>query len=261
MTDGFSRGSASIEKSLALFIAVVEDEGATSLATLATRLGTPRATAQRMASAFLRAGLLSRVGRGRYGPGLTLARFAALDTRAVLAQVSRDLVRDAARKLGATVHLGVLENDMVTYVVKAHGGGPPVLTSELIQLEAYCTGIGKVLLAHRDPPSVDAYLAAGPFVALTTNTITEPDALRAELMQVIAQGYAVDDAELQDDLYCLAVPIYGPGGEVVAALSASNVGDSARDMACLKSLADCATRIGRGLGAVLEGGRRQDLFN
>jgi DNA-binding IclR family transcriptional regulator len=249
MSDRTPRGAASIEKSLALFTAVVQDDGATSLATLAFRLGTPRATAQRMASAFLRAGLLSRVGRGRYAPGLTLARLVVADERAVLAQVSRDLMRDLSRKLGATVHLGVLENDMVTYVVKEYGGGPPVLTSELIQLEAYCTGIGKVLLAHRDRPSVEAYLAAGPFVALTANTITEPGALSAELTQVKSQGYAVDDAELQEDLYCLAVPIYGPGGDVVAALSASKAEDNWRDPACLKSLADCARRIGRGLGA------------
>jgi len=249
VTNSSPRGAAAIEKSLALFAAVVDDAGANSLATLAARIGTPRATAQRMASAFLRAGLLCRIGRGRYASGLTLARLAVADERSVLAQVSRALLLQLSRQLRATVHLGVLENDMVTYVVKAHGGGPPVLTSELIQLEAYCTGIGKVLLAHRGAPAIDAYLAAGPFVALTANTLTEPGALRAELLQVIAQGYAVDDAELQDDLYCLAVPVYGPGGKVAAALSASKAGARWREPACLDALADVARRIGAGLGA------------
>lgn len=137
---------------------------------------------------------------------------------------------------------------MVTYLVKEHGGGPPVLTREMIQLEAYCSGIGKVLLAHLDDAARDAYLAAGPFVALTGKTTTDPDALRTVLGRIRAQGYAVDDAELEDDLYCLAVPVRGPGGEVLAALSASSRSNTPIDPALLGRLQTCAASVERRLG-------------
>jgi IclR family transcriptional regulator, acetate operon repressor len=249
MNNGLSRGVAAIEKSLELFLSVVDDAGRTPLSVLATRLGLPISTAQRIVAAFVRSGLLNRVERGRYAAGLRLAGVAGVaEVRQVLIAASRPLLRRLAREIGATVHLGVLEGDMVTYLVKEHGGGAPVLTREMIQLEAYCSGIGKVLLAHLDDAAREAYLAAGPFVALTGKTMTDPDTLRTVLRRIRAQGYAVDDAELEDDLYCLAVPVRGPGGEVLAALSASSRSTTPIDLTLLDRLRACSTGVERRLG-------------
>lgn len=250
MTTGQLRGAASLEKGLELFQSLIADGGATPLSALARRAAIPPSTAQRIAAAFVRQGLLSRVARGRYVAGVRLARLAQTkDVNAVLIAAGRPLVRALSRDIRTTTHLGVLEGDMVTYLVKEHGGGLPVLTRELIQLEAYCSGIGKVLLAHLDPVRQDAYLAAGPFVALTARTTTDPRTLRALLRRIRRQGYAVDNAELEDDLYCLAVPVVGAGGEVVAAVSASFRSAEPVDLAVLEPLRRCATRIGRRLGA------------
>jgi IclR family transcriptional regulator, acetate operon repressor len=94
-----------------------------------------------------------------------------------------------------------------------------------MQLEAYCSGIGKVLLAHLPKAACEDYLAAGPFVALTSRTIVDPDLLRAELANVRHQGFAVDNHEVAEDLRCIAVPLRRPDGEVVAAVSVSQLGD------------------------------------
>jgi DNA-binding IclR family transcriptional regulator len=56
---------------------------------------------------------------------------------------------------------------------------------------------------------------------LTANTITDPAAYLAELEQVRAVGYAVDNAEHEDFIHCIAAPIRGPRGTVVAAVSMS----------------------------------------
>jgi DNA-binding IclR family transcriptional regulator len=246
MNDDLSRGVAAIDKGLGLFISLVEDGGQTGLSTLAVRAGLPISTAQRMVAAFVRRGLLSRIGRGRYAGGVRLAGLARLgdvDPRGRLIAASRPPLQTLAKALGTTVHLGVLEGDMVTYLVKAHGGGPDLLTSEMSQLEAYCSGIGKVLLAHLPDAAQQAYLAGGPFVALTPNTLTDPLALARTFQEIAARGYAFDHAELQDNLYCIAVPVRGYDGRVVAALSASSRADLSGDPGRLDRLCACADQI------------------
>jgi DNA-binding IclR family transcriptional regulator len=110
---------------------------------------------------------------------------------------------------------------MVTYRLKTGRGAKNLFTRTGLQLEAYCSGIGKVLLAHLPAAERRAYLAAGPFVALTPNTITDPAVLASTLDEVRAQGFASDDGEIVEDLVCLAVPIRAPDGRVPAAISVS----------------------------------------
>ena len=137
-----------------------------------------------MVAAFERGGLVVRGERGRYGAGLGLAELSALYRQAgrFLARAGRPELRRLAREMKRTAHLGVLEADaMVTYLVKEAAGNMPIFTREMLQLEAYCTGVGKVLLAHLDDSAREIYLAGGPFVSLTDNTLTDPGLLRAEL--------------------------------------------------------------------------------
>ncbi|MFA5121967.1 IclR family transcriptional regulator [Zavarzinia sp.] len=239
-------GSQAVDRALALFALVLKDRGRSSLAVLAARLDLPLSTAHRMVAAFVRQGLLMRGARGHYVAGMALVE-AVPDRRSALIQASRPLLRRLARAEKRTAHLGILEADMVTYLVKEQGGGPPVFTREMMQLEAYCTGIGKVLLAGLDAPLRERYLAAGPFVPLTPTTLTDPAALRAELAAVARQGHAVDDAEMAENVRCLAVPVHDGTGRVIAAISLSRTGGEASgsdDAApLLAAMTDCVAGI------------------
>ncbi|MDR3509218.1 MAG: IclR family transcriptional regulator [Caulobacteraceae bacterium] len=244
------QGAAALERGLVLLDQILEGGPTASLAQIADRIPMPISTAQRLVAVFVRQGLLCRVGPGRYAGGVRMAQWNShCDWHESLAEAARPLVTALARAVGATVHCGVLEAGMVTYLVKAHGGGQPVLTSEQSQLEAYCSGIGKALLAHQSAELQEAYLAAGPFVALTDRTTTDPDQLRRLFEQILAQGYAVDDAELQPGLYCLAVPVWAAGERVVAAVSISMRSDAPVSLTLLDPLKDCARRLGRRIGA------------
>jgi DNA-binding IclR family transcriptional regulator len=250
MQNGTASGAASIDKAVRLLLHVLEHgapaQGGALLSAQAARAGIPPSTAQRIAATLLRHGMLSRVGHGRYTVGLRLAELAGgVDRRAVLAATGRPLLRRLAARIGATVHLGVLDADMMTYLVKEHGGGAAVLTSEMSQLEAYCSGIGKVLLAAMPEAARETYLRAGAFVALTPNTITDPVLLRAELARVASRGHALDNGEVEDGLYCLAVPVRGPGGDVIAALSASTHQRGDNTPARLRLLHACAEAISK----------------
>lgn len=235
------------DKSVALLGMILGDDGRTPLRDLAARLGMPLSTAYRLLAAYRKAGLVGTVGRGRYAAGLELVDLAArADRHAILAGAARSSLRKLARALRRTVHLGILENDMVTYLVKEQGGGPQLFSRAGMQLEAYCSGVGKMLLASLPEPERERYLAAGPFIALTRRTITDPDILREALAAVRRQGYAIDDEEVAEGLRCLAAPVRSRSGAVVAAVSVSRAvmpGERAAEAEILSALRDCCREI------------------
>lgn len=222
---------SSLERGLILLKAVIRDGGASSLSAIARQEGVPVASAHRLAASLVAAGFLRPSGYARHLPGAELQVLAPLiGEREVLAAAARPALERLAARSGNVVQLGVFEADMVTYLVKAGQSADALFTKVGMQLEAYCSGIGKVLLAALPEAEKSRYLASGPFVALTERTIIDPALLRGELDQVEARGCALDDEEIVPGLQCLAVPVRNGAGEVVAAISTSRAagGDLAR---------------------------------
>jgi len=252
--------STSLEKGLALFYLIARDQGQTPLKALTAELELPRSTLYRLTSMLEHAGLIARLERQHYDVGLPLA--AALSTitaNSQLARLCRPALRQLARDCRGTAHLGVMENEMVTYLVKENASDMPdavFITRENTQLEAYCSGIGKVLLAWLPEAELTRYLAGGPFVALTQRTITDPAVLRAVLMNVKEAQFARDDGEIVDHIYCLSVPIRRASASVSAAISIAFSKNTERhfdEATCLAHLRRCASKLSR----ILEPGAQE----
>lgn len=210
-----------LDKGLRVLGEILADQRTRSLAEIALDLGIPVSTVHRLVKTLERRGFLIRAARGRLLPGMALKRLASdYPLNDVLAQVGRPPLKILARQTGRAAHLGVLEGDMVTYLVKEAAPQTHLFTREAMQLEAYCSGIGKVLLASLSHHDRETYLDGGPFVPLTSNTITDVDDLRAELHIVAVREYAIDNAEVADGLRCVAIPLRHDG-TVIAALSLS----------------------------------------
>jgi IclR family transcriptional regulator, acetate operon repressor len=239
------------EKGMVLLARVIRDKGNSSLRDLASELDIPLSTAYRLISAQKRAGLLRAAGRGRFSAGRELLDLASgFDARLELAEAARPHLRRLARQLRRTVHLGVLENDMVTYLVKEQGGEAKIFTLEGMQLEAYCSAIGKTLLAALENDERERYLTAGPFVALTPQTITDSGELRKSLEAIQKFEYAVDHEEVSEGLRCIAIPLRDRCNHTVAAVSVSQTtcsGALIEDQVLLASLQECVGRIGKSL--------------
>lgn len=213
---------AAPERTLMLLEAVVADGGLSSVAALARAAGVPIASAHRHIAALVSLGYLVPAGYGRHLPGLKLRALAnKIDDRQIMINAAAPILERLASRSGCVAQLGVFENDMVTYLVKAGQSAGDLFTKVGMQLEAYCSGIGKVLLAHLSAQAQADYLAGGPFIALTDRTITDPALLKAALEEAATQGFAVDDEEVVPGLQCVAVPVRNGRGEVVAAISAS----------------------------------------
>jgi IclR family transcriptional regulator, acetate operon repressor len=205
-----------------LLEAVVRDGGRSSVAALARIVGIPVASAHRHIAALVSVGYLSPADYGRHLPGPKLRALADLmQGDLLLTNAARPILDRLAARTHCIVQLGIFENEMVTYLVKAGKSSDALFTKVGMQLEAYCSGIGKVLLAHLPAKAQAGYLAGGPFIALTEQTITESRLLKAELEQVAAQDFAVDDEEVVVGLQCVAVPVRDQDGMVIAAISAS----------------------------------------
>jgi IclR family transcriptional regulator, acetate operon repressor len=203
-------------------IEAVAAEGVCSLATVAERTGISFSAVHRLAQLLIERGYLIAARRGAYclGPS-ALALGTAISPHKMLETVGRPILDALAREISAPVHLGIFEDDMVTYLVKSRHGRMDLFSIEGMQLEAYCSAIGKVLLAHQPQEQIDRYLGRGELVALTPNTFTDPEDLRRELALIRARGWALDNEEILPGLRCLARPVTDAKGAVLAALSIS----------------------------------------
>jgi IclR family pca regulon transcriptional regulator len=93
------------------------------------------------------------------------------------------------------------------------------------RLPAFCTSMGRVLLASLAPEDLESYLSQTQLIRFTERTIVSVEKLRQLLRLVSRNGYAMVDQELELGLRSMAVPIQNPNGKIVAAL---NVGAHAQ---------------------------------
>jgi len=200
-----------------------QDEWLTSCE-LSRRAKLPEASGYRLIQTLEQIGAVVRGPNGRYRPGMLLVSLAQkVAIGDLLREASQEIMTEVANRLNLTMHLGILEGGMVTYIAKVCTPTSLALHTLLgSQLEAYCSGLGKVLLAALPPDQLEGIILDGTLVALTPHTITDRAQLRLELDCVRKRGYAVDDCEIRSDMRCVAVPVHGSEEHVVASLSATD---------------------------------------
>jgi IclR family KDG regulon transcriptional repressor len=86
-------------------------------------------------------------------------------------------------------------------------------------LPAYCTGLGKTLLAFQPDADVASWVSTQRFPAITPNTITSGKKLLKQLREIRERGYGLDIEEREKGVCCIAAPIRNHTGDVVAAIS------------------------------------------
>ena len=152
--------------------------------------------------------------------GIELGASTRVDTRV---RPSDDAVRALAQRLLRAERPVIIVGDEILYVARS-STNRRIMSVDLsigTRLPAYCTSMGRVMLAHLPPADLDAYLARVKLVAHTNRTLIAPDRLRRELAQVAASGRAIVDQELELGLRSIAVPVRDLAGKVVAAMNIS----------------------------------------
>ncbi|NNF70777.1 MAG: IclR family transcriptional regulator [Rhodobacteraceae bacterium] len=182
----------------------------------------PKATLYRLVQTLTNQGLLAYdPDRQTYAPGLRLVQLAhAAWEQSSIAPVARPFVDKLARKVGQTVHLAQLDHGHVLYVDKRDPAQPIAMFSQAGRVgPAYCTGVGKAMLAFLPEDELERVLQMQSFHRFTEHTLGTPEELKAELAAIRARGYAFDREEHEPRIICIAMPILTRSGRVLGAMS------------------------------------------
>lgn len=182
----------------------------------------PKATLWRFLRTLCGRGMLSfDPERRTYQLGMRLVRLAHTAwEQSSLAPVARPHLESLSRAVRETVHLAQLDSAHVLYIDKIGMESPVAMYSEAGKIgPAYCTGVGKVMLAYLEEPVLSEMLAQQSFHRFTDTTIVTERGLRDELTGIRASGYAVDREEHERGIVCVAAPILSPGRSVLGGLS------------------------------------------
>ena len=213
--------SQSVDRALTLLDGLAD--GRKTLDELAERLGVHKSTVLRLLRTLQGHRFVQRDGVRYYRLGTALFElsFRALQDRDVRRAVEPAL-RELNARTGHTVHLASYEDGEVIYIDKFESNHNVRMYSRIgRRAPLHCTAVAKVLVAAM-PDERRREIAAGlEYPKLTANTITSQRAYLAELMAVAERGYAIDDAEHEDFIHCVAAPVRGARGEVLAAMSLS----------------------------------------
>jgi IclR family pca regulon transcriptional regulator len=218
-------GAQSLERGLSILSALAERREPLGLVEIARAVGLSKSTCHRYVGSLVALGFLEPAPderRYQLGPQALSLGFAAV-TSLEIAQVAGRLLQALADETNYTVNMAVLDGADIVYVDRRR----PVRAGFRIELNvqvgarlpAYCTSMGKVLLAHRDPGTVRAILDRTDLARRGPHTITAREQLMSALAQVASSGIAVNDEELAPGLRSLAAPVRDRSGTVVAAVN------------------------------------------
>ncbi len=216
-------GLKSLRKAVRVLECFSIQEPRLALSEIARRVGLPASTTHRILATLRGAGFVEQDGeRDQYRLGLKLLELGSvvLATMA-LHREAAPFIEALARESGETVHLGVFDGSQVVSIEKmdsTHGLAMNVTIGK--GAPAYCTGVGKALLAFQ-PEAVVEHVCRLGLERHTARTITDPRRLARELERVRGTGYAVDNGEHEPGVCCVAAPVRNHAGKVIASLSVS----------------------------------------
>lgn len=200
----------------AIFAAFDERNQVLSLNELTQRTDLPKSTVHRFAEQLRQIGWLEREVSG-YRIGMRMFEVGGLATRrSRLCEIAAPHLQSLAVKTGFAVQMAILDGTDVVYLERIPMAGLVLPSREGGRVPAYCTGLGKAMLAF-DDDAAQAVLKM-PLEQRTANTITSPAHLIAELRRIRDRGWAFDHQESYRGLACVAAPVRS-NGRAIAAIS------------------------------------------
>jgi IclR family pca regulon transcriptional regulator len=218
--------SQSLERGLAMLSAFKPATPELGISDLARELGLTRSTSHRYAATLARLGYLQQnpqTRKYRLGPRVLDLGFSAINSME-LRQISAPHLQQLSDETGRTVNMAILDGVDIVYIDRCRTSqqGQREIDLDLhvgSRLPAYCTSMGKVLLAFLPVDERAMLIDRVQFADRGPNTISTKSALAAELERVRERGVGVNNEELAYGLRSIAVPVWGSGGKVVAAIN------------------------------------------
>jgi IclR family transcriptional regulator, KDG regulon repressor len=223
--EGRARGGVqSIGRAFAILEEVARNRDGIGLADLSKKVGLHNSTTFHLVKTMVSLGYIRQIKeskRYRIGRPLFALAASALDEMEMVSMAT-PVLDDLSRATGESSHFAARMSDAVVVMARTPGPGAFQLTDRVgVVRPAYCTALGKVILAALRPDQLDRYLDRVELKALTSKTITNTQRLRRELQDIRRTGMAIDDGEFDTEMRCAAMPVYDFSGQVVGAIGIS----------------------------------------
>lgn len=198
----------SLVKGIRILELLVE-HGELSVSDAARLMDTNRANSHRFMATLKDLGYVEKNDSNKYEPTLKIMGLATrVVNRFEIRRVAKPYMQRLSMMFKETINLGLFKDNEIIHIDKIDSLEVLRMDSALgDKAPAYCTGLGKAILAFLSPEELNQYLGEVDLVSLAPNTITDPKELALELDRVRKNGYAVDDEELNAGLRCIAAPI------------------------------------------------------
>jgi IclR family pca regulon transcriptional regulator len=212
----------SLERGLAVIRAFDSERPSLTLSDVARETSLSRASARRFLHTLVELGYVATDGREfSLRPAVLDLGYSYLSSL-TLPEIAMVHLRELSAQVGESSSVAVLDGADIVYVARV--ATRRIMSAAIsvgTRFPAYATSMGRAVLAHAEPAVLDAYLASTELAPLTSRTITKQRNLRAELVRVREQGWALVDQELEEGLRSVAAPLRDGAGRVVAAVNVS----------------------------------------
>lgn len=225
------------------------------LSELAKATGMSKSTVHRLVTSMCARQYVEKNGDGLYSVGYKLIETVSLHINQLeLLTEAKPFLSDIMRDLDLTAHLGILDGCDVVYLEKMDIYPNTRLYTQVgYRSPAFCSSIGKCLLACLSGDELEDALYLCNFKKYTANTITDVREFRRYLKVIRRQGWAMDNEEYQIGHRCVGAPVFDYRGSPVAAISASGsiaqLSDDKLEMV-IQEVKQAAEKLSRRMGYV-----------
>ena len=243
-----------IEKAIDVLEIFLDRDDEIGLSEIASLTGLNITTTHRIVLTLVKRGYLNqKQKRQKYSLSTKFLQYSNVLSRRMKIRDIAFPIADALNKMvGESVNIAILDRNEVVYIEHIETNKSlRIFTQVGNRVPLYCTGVGKIFLAHMSDDELEKALSGTALLPHTPNTITDIERLKQELELVKAEGVATDKEEMEIGVRCIASPVKNSDGSVIAAISVS--GPTARlnnkRVNEVKTLVkSCAVEVSRALG-------------
>lgn len=211
----------SVQKAFILLEIIAENKSI-GVSDLSRRLGWHKSTVFGILATLEQTGYVVKdPDTARYSLSLKLF---GLSSRAIqdldLYQIVHPYLKHLTEKNEETTHFVLPDKYEIIYVDKVESSASMRICTQIgKRMPYYCTGVGKAILAFQSDEDIKKILSYSRLISYTKNTITDYNILLKECERIRKNGYALDKEEVENGLFCVAVPILSENGKAIAAMS------------------------------------------
>jgi len=209
-----------IDRVFSIIETISANQNGLSLSEVTKLTNLPKPTVLRTINELIERAFLTKDSYGRYHLGYKIVQMASiyladLDVR----DICEPIMREISKELNVAVHLATLADDKCVYIKKINPFNFAICYSEIGQTnELYCSALGKIFLASFNDEKIKEYFKNHDLKKYTENTLSKKELIN-EITKIRSEGISKDNAEREDNVFCIAAPITNYKNEIIAAIS------------------------------------------